>query len=369
MTILHISAVKSWGGGENHIENLCYELSVSNPEVKNIILCTQGGAFHDRLINFSYNFVAAPLLFNLDFRYILKIIRLCKKEKVDIIHLHDPRAMALAIAADRLFELPPFIFSKKTSFPIKKRKQTLYKYNYYKIRKYLCVSMQTKNVLAKAVIDQEKLITIYHGTRIDNKSELTPFDLREKYNIPSDKKIVGSVANHHKSKNLETLIDVADYTINKRGNTKVCFVQIGTFTERTEMLMEKVKALSLEKHILFLGYTPKASNFIPQFDISLITSSNEGLPQVIYESFYHNVPVVSTNVAGIPEVITDKENGFLSDAYDFKGLGEQVLCLVENQNLAHKFTGLSREKLFEQYVTPVMAMRTLREYNLIAKSF
>lgn len=367
MTILHISAVKSWGGGENHIENLCYELSVSNPEVKNIILCTQDGAFHKRLKNFSHNFVAAPLLFNVDFRFILKIIKLCRKEKVDVIHLHDPRAIALAIAADRLFKLPPFVFSKKTSFPIKKRKQTLYKYNYYKIKKYLCVSKQTKNVLAKAVIQKQKLITIYHGTRVDNKSDVTPFQLREKFSIPSHKKIVGSVANHHKAKNLETLIDVADYAINQRGNTNVCFVQIGTFTERTEALIEKVKDLNLEQHIHFLGYTPKASNFIPQFNISLITSSNEGLPQVIYESFYHMVPVISTNVAGIPEVIINGENGFLSDAYDFKALGEQVLNLVEDQDLALKFAQLSREKLFEQYVTPIMAKRTLKEYNIIAQ--
>ena len=257
MTILHISAVKSWGGGENHIENLCYELSVSNPEVKNIILCTQDGAFHQRLKNFSHNFVAAPLLFNVDFRYILKIIKLCRKEKVDVIHLHDPRAMALAIAADRLFKLPPFLFSKKTSFPIKKRKQTLYKYNYNKIKKYLCVSKQTENVLAKAVTQKQKLITIYHGTRVDNKSDVTPFQLREKFSIPSHKKIIGSVANHHKAKNLETLIDVADYTINQRGNTNVCFVQIGTFTQRTEALIEKVKDLNLEQHIHFFGVYPK----------------------------------------------------------------------------------------------------------------
>lgn len=367
MTILHISAVKSWGGGENHIENLCYELSFSNPEVKNIILCTKNGAFHKRLKSFSHNFEAAPLLFNLDFRYILKIIRLCRKEKVDIIHVHDPRAMALAIAADRLFKLPPFIFSKKTSFPIKKRKQTLYKYNYPKIKKYLCVSKQTKNVLSNAITDSEKLITIYHGTRIDNKSNVTPFQLREKLNIPLDEKIVGNVANHHKAKNLETLIDVADYIINQKGNDKIHFVQIGTFTERTEALFEKVKNLNLEKHIHFLGYTPKASNFIPQFDISLITSSNEGLPQVIYESFYHMVPVVSTNVAGIPEVIIDGENGFLADAYDFRGLGEGILRLIQNQSLISQFAEVSKKKLFEQYITPIMAKRTLKEYSEIAQ--
>lgn len=273
--------------------------------------------------------------------------------------------MALTIAADRIANLPPFVFSKKISFPIKKRKQTLYKYNYHKIKKYLCVSEQTKNIIRDDIREKEKLVTIYHGTRIDDKSDQTPFQLRAQFRISPEKKIVGNIANHHKAKNLETLIDVADYIINQKGNASYHFIQIGTFTERTPALLQKVKDLKLEENFNFLGYTPRASNFIPQFDVSLITSTNEGIPQAIYESFYHKVPVVSTGVAGIPEIIENGKNGFLSETHDYENLAKNILKLMENQELIRTFTEVSRNKLFEQYVTPIMAQRTLYEYKQV----
>ena len=365
MNILHISAVKNWGGGENHIENLCFELKRSHPEVRNLILCTRGKKFHARLKSSGLDFATAPLKINFDPRFLFRIIRICKTEKIDLIHLHDPRAMALAILADKFSNLPPFVFSKKISFPVKKRKQTLYKYNYPKIKKFLCVSNHTKTIVAEAVKHQEKLITIYHGTRIDNKSDQTPFLLREKFNISPQQTIIGNIANHHKAKKLESFIDVANELVNNRDKKNFHFIQIGAFTERTPALKEKVKELRLEQNIHFLGYTPNASNFLSQFDITLITSSNEGMPQVIYESFYHKVPVVSTNVAGIPEIVKDGKNGFLADKFDHIKLSELILHVRNNPEEMKKITERSRKDLLEKYTTTKMAQNTLAEYKKI----
>ena len=365
MTVLHISAVKSWGGGENHIENLTYELSISNPEVKNIIFCVHSSPFHKRLKDSSRPAETAPLLFNLDPRYVFKIIFLCRSKNVDLIHLHDPRAMALAIAADRLYNLPPFIFSKKTSFPIKDRKQTLYKYNYHKIRKYLSVSETTSQVLSQSIDRKQDIVTIYHGTRMDDKSTSTPFILREKFNIAPEAKIIGNIANHITAKNLETFVDVANYLIHDQGREDFHFVQIGTFTERTPDLLEKVKQLNLEHRVHFLGYQPGASNFIPQFNLTLVTSFTEGLPQVIYESFYHKVPVISTRVGGIPEVIQNGENGFLAEKGDYLGLGQHILSLLQNPAMADRFTEISWTSLQEKYTTSIMAIRTLQQYRTL----
>ncbi len=365
MNILHISAVKNWGGGENHIENLCFELKRSHPEVRNLILCSRGKKFHNRLKTSGLDFITAPLKINFDPRFLFRIIRICKTEKIDLIHLHDPRAMALAILADKFSSLPPFVFSKKISFPVKRRKQTLYKYNYPKIKKHLCVSDHTKEIVAEAVKDQGKLLTIYHGTRIDNKSDQTPFLLREKFNIFPQQTIIGNIANHHKAKKLESFIEVANELVNKRKKTDFHFVQIGTFTERTPALIEKVRELKLEENVHFLGYTPNASNFLPQFDITLITSSNEGMPQVIYESFYHKVPVVSTNVAGIPEVIESEVTGLLAEKFDHVKLSQHILSLHDQPERIKKMTGLSNKRLFENFTTLKMAERTLDEYKKI----
>jgi glycosyltransferase involved in cell wall biosynthesis len=365
MTILHVSAVKSWGGGENHIETLCYELKKSNPEIKNIVLCVENTLFHERLNETKIEFQTAPLAYNLDFRFSFKIIELCKKQKIDLIHIHDPSAIALTIIADKLSSLPPFIFSKKTSFPIKNKKLTLYKYNYYKIKKYLCVSEETKRVTLESIKNKDKVITIYQGTSITNKSPETDFLLREKFEIDESKKIVGIIGNHIRAKNLETFIETVNVIVNIKKRKDIVFVQIGSFTDRTGDLITKIKELKLEKFIHFTGYIPKASNFIPQFDLMLMTSQSEGIPEVIFESFYHKRPVVSTNVGGIPEILQDGINGFLTEKQDSEMLSEKIIHLLNDKVLAEKFVDISNEKLMANFTASVMAQKTLKEYKNI----
>ncbi|MCM8568164.1 glycosyltransferase family 4 protein [Gramella jeungdoensis] len=361
MKVLHLSAVKTFGGGENHILNLCREMSDFSG-VENFILTVKNSTFSNVLKDHDIRHIRAPLSIKFDLRYSIKIISICKKEKIDLIHIHDPTALTLAVSATKLAKLPPFILSKKTSFPIKNRKRTLYKYNHQNIKKVLCVSEETKRITSEGIKDGSKLVTIYHGTT-NNKPGTAPFRLREKLNIPSDKIIVGTVANHIRAKNLETWVKLIDHLINIKEQKHFHFIQIGSFTKRTKIYTEMIKEKGLENAINFMGFLPNGSDFIPQFDISLLTSQSEGLPQFIYESFYHKVPVVSTNVGGIPEVIKDSENGLLTNPYEIESLADKLIALSRDRELQQKFAEKSYKILEENFTTSVMAERTLFEYK------
>lgn len=363
MNILHVSAVKSWGGGENHIENLCRELITIDPNLVNTILCAKGGLFQEKLKNSGIPHIAVNLGFKMDPRYFLQLIRVCKREKIDLIHIHDSTALTLCIMGDHLYNLPPFIFSKKTTFPIRLRKQTLYKYNYLKIKRILCVSQATKEITAHSICDPEKLICIYHGTGIKDKSTQTTFSLRDRLKLDNSISIIGNIANHIWPKNLETFILVANELINNQGRKNLHFVQIGSYSNLTKNLLLEVERLNLQDHISFLDQIPQASNFIPQFDISLITSESEGVPQFIYESFYHEVPVISTDVGGISEVIQHATNGLLAPAFDFMQLAEHIVTLQKNSELRRQFTSVSKVKLHCSFTAGMMAQKTFVEYK------
>ncbi|MFV0540014.1 MAG: glycosyltransferase family 4 protein [Aestuariibaculum sp.] len=164
MNILHISAVKTWGGGENHLENLCFEINTSyQNDVSTHVLCPKNSKLYNNLkaADTISKLHQAPLAFKADLRFSLKIITVCKSEHIDIIHIHDPTALTLAVIADKLYnKLPPFILHKKTSFAIKNRKKTLFKYNYPKIKKIVCVSKATEKITLKSICDKAKVLTI-----------------------------------------------------------------------------------------------------------------------------------------------------------------------------------------------------------------
>lgn len=365
MNILHLSATKNWGGGENHIENLCKELLLLAPEVTNTIFCTQNGLFQKKLSEGNLKVIPAKLAFKMDPRFIFKLIRVCRNKKIDLIHIHDTTALTLAVMGDRLYDLPPFIFSKKTSFPIKSRERTLYKYNYPKIKKFLCVSKATQQVTGLSVTDKFKLNCIYHGMDTNPGKNSHPLNLREKSGLGENTIIIGNIANHIRAKSLTTFVLVAKELVITRGIENLHFVQIGAFSSRTPKLKSMVKELKLEDHITFFDHLSEASAIIPQFDISLMTSQSEGMPQFIYESLFHRVPVVSTDVGGISEVIQHKKNGLLAPAHDHIALADHIQTLIEEPGVGKKLTQNSRETIEENFTSEKMASKTLEVYKEI----
>ncbi|PKD18289.1 glycosyl transferase family 1 [Salegentibacter salinarum] len=364
MNILHLSAVRNWGGGEKHIENLCLELAESNPEVNNFILCKKGDLFEKSLQKNNLPYAATPILTNFDFRYVIKLMTLVKERKIKIIHIHDPTALAFAVIADKFTALPPFIFSKKTSFPIRDRKRTLYKYNYPKIKKILCVSEKSKSIIAAHIKEPSKLIKIYHGFRAEREQfKTTREKLLTELDIPEGKTVVGNIANHIWPKDLETFLKVAHHLVYTKNRKDLYFVQIGFYFRETPHLLKRLKGLKLEGHVKCYGFKDNASRFFKIFDYFLLTSRVEGLPNVIYEAFYHKVPVIATNVGGIPEIVNHLENGLLADAFNAEKLAEHILFLEKNQELIPRFTENAHKKLVENFTTKQMAQQTLQEYK------
>lgn len=365
MNVLHILSSKNWGGGTAGLENLYQEMSRIAPDVTNILFCIKNGDVKGKLDQFDYKYIEAPAAINADPRFIYKLIKTCRKEKIDLIHLHGPNALTNAVIADKFADLPPMVFSKKTSFPIKKRKQTLYKYNYPKVKSIFCVSKKVYEVARESILEESRLALIYGGIAVDKMGSETPFLLREKYGIAPGKKIIGNIGNHIKAKDLDTFLNLADYLINTKGHNDLYFVQIGNFKEQTPELKEKISRLNLDKHFTFTGFISAASNFLPQFDVLVITSKSEGGPRVLYESIYHKTPVISTEVGAVPEIIDNGINGFYTAVGDHKALAEALEKIVQQPGLGEKFAAISWERLIPKFTTSNTAKATLKEYRRI----
>ena len=366
MNILHLVLTNTWGGGANQIQNLCNHLADIAPDCKNHLLTIKGSELEQRMAyKKSIQLHVIPMVANLDPRAVYKLISVCKNEKIDLIHIHGSTAMSIAVLAQNIRKLPPFVFSKKTSFPIKNRSFSRYKYNHPNLQNIFCVSEKTREVIAESIKDHSKLVTIYHGTNLDMMAEKAPFQLKEKLGLKSKVTLVGTIANHTKPKDLHTWIAVIDEIVNKRKLKNFHFVEFGSFSEITRDLKRKVRKLELEEYVTFMGFVPNASIFTSQFDISLMTSKSEGIPQFIYESFYQKVPVVSTNVGGIPEIIEDDVNGMLSNPYQAQCLADKLIALSCDKVLGEKFVERSYKKLIENFTTNKMAERTLAEYKKV----
>ena len=106
---------------------------------------------------------------------------------------------------------------------------------------------------------------------------------------------------------------------------------------------QKVKELGIEHRIAHVGWIDgeQKREFMRKSMINCLPSYNEGLPMTILETMAAGIPNISTNIASIPEVLVDGENGYLITPGDVDALVDRLRKLINEPDLRRKFSEAS----------------------------
>ncbi len=365
--ILHLSTAMDWGGNEQVLVDLIAQLELY--ETQNWVLCHKDSPIEkyclaNGLRHLSYKKVKAY-----DKGLLQHLRNLCDTYNFDVLHMHTSNSLTTYVVADLLHKLSPVsIYSRKGllegSTPISRLK-----YNYRGLDAIICVSNAVKQSFGKLVLpsNRDKLHVIHDGIDIHRLDGPASIKLREKFNIPKDKLVIGNIANHWRAKDLKALVGAAHHLVHVLGKEEAHFVQIGAFTKHTEGLKKLSLKLQIDQAITFTDKVPNANNLMPQFDIYAMSSVREGLPLTVYEALYHGIPVVSTEAGGIPEAISNGFNGFLSPVKNPQKLATNLCLLMEDPSLRTAFAERSYQKFQQNFTSGTMAKNHLRLYRDLLK--
>ncbi|HSN48210.1 MAG TPA: glycosyltransferase family 4 protein [Flavobacterium sp.] len=365
MKILHISGAKGWGGNEQQMIDLIPELT--NLGVNNIVFGVENSQLQKQCESKSISFTRAKtgkLNKLANYSYLKTIV---KELQPDLIHLHTSDSLTVFTISDLIFGLKvKTVFSKK-GMGVSGSFLSKFKYNYSGVNSIFCVSRSVEKDFSKILYEKNKFKTtvIHDCVSLDIVNPKEILDLREKFNINKDCYIIGNIANHTRAKDLDTFINVVEYVVNKLGRKDVVFLQIGEFSKLTGNLVEIVKEKKLENSIVFAGKIENASSLNTQFDVFLMTSQREGGPTSVLEAMLIGVPIVSTNVGVVPDVIENGSNGFIAPIKDYKDLATKIDLLLSDKNLQRKFILESRSKIEKEFIVSKIAIQTLTEYERI----
>jgi glycosyltransferase involved in cell wall biosynthesis len=101
-------------------------------------------------------------------------------------------------------------------------------------------------------------------------------------------------------------------------------------------LQKKSKQLDINDHVIFTGHYKDVPLLQSLFDIQVFPSLWEGTPLTIFEAFAMGLPVVSTDVDGLGEVIQNNINGLIVPPKDSQALAERILDLISHPDKAKK---------------------------------
>jgi glycosyltransferase involved in cell wall biosynthesis len=120
-----------------------------------------------------------------------------------------------------------------------------------------------------------------------------------------------------------------------------CILRIIGDGEEKKRLVKLVESLGLQNSVQFPGWLPfeEVRKAMEQAALLIHPSSGLGdaVPTVIKEALALGLPVIASNVAGIPELLADGLNGVLIPPQDSHSLGEAVIALIENDSQRMNF--------------------------------
>lgn len=175
------------------------------------------------------------------------------------------------------------------------------------IDKTLVCNESSKKILEKYFKrEHESVETVYIG--VDEKNfdpeKYNKDELRKKYlKIDKNKKIISYICRISEQKRPMLLLEIVKKLIEKRQDFKVLVVGDGNLLKR---MKEKAKRMNLLEYILFLGELKNTQEIYAISDLTINCSLKEGLALTSYESLSMNVPVVSSDVGGQKELISDE---------------------------------------------------------------
>lgn len=147
-----------------------------------------------------------------------------------------------------------------------------------------------------------------------------------------------------KRKGIYDLIETIKKLKEDNLNFKIFIAGDGEIEEASKIIQEE----QLTNYIEILGWIDKekARNYLKQCNFYILPSYNEGLPMSVLEAMSYSLPVITTNVGGIPEVITNNENGILIEPGNIEQLYIAIKTVVTDMELRNRI-GQNAHKTIE----------------------
>ena len=185
-----------------------------------------------------------------------------------------------------------------------------------------------------------------HGIGINTNrltTKETRNNIRKELHIAEDAFIVLSIGELNKNKNQEIIIKA----ISLLKDTTIHYLLCGK-GDQLKVLKDQVKKLELEEQIHFLGYRKDVVDICSQVNLYVMPSKREGLPVSSLEAMYCGLPLITSNIRGLKDIMKNEVSGYMCDPEDAIAFAEKIKKLKKDPELCKKM-GMRNKKAVRPY--------------------
>jgi len=296
-----------------------------------------------------------------DYKAYKKIKRILQEIQPDIVHTHASKAGFLGRAAAISLNIPVVVHTFHGHVfhsyfgPLK---TGLFK----QIERYL--ARKSTGIIAISALQKAELVEV-HKIAPANKVQVIPlgFDLkkfsedtdakrkqiRQEYGLKDDEVAIAIVGRLAPVKDHDYFLQVIENVLSSTEVPIRVFI-VGDGSEK-EHIQQKVAAIN-QKHpgsIVMTSWILDISTFNQGMDIVCLTSKNEGTPVSIIEAQASGLPVVSTDVGGVRDILADGQAGFVIKRENIETYIDKLRLLIEDPSLRNKFANFGKQSVMEEF--------------------
>jgi L-malate glycosyltransferase len=358
---LHIDTARTWRGGQNQV--LLTVLGLRAQNHRQVLVAHPEGELYRRALEGPDLIALAPRN-EVDLSSAWKLSRIIRQWRPEIVHAHDPHAVAmagLALSFSAPIPHPAVVASRRVDFHLQGHSFSRWKYR--QVDLFIAASNAIRDVLAKDGIPSSHVVVVHDGIDVAKIQRLPPLDIHSEYWLPRGAPLLANVAALVPHKGQKFLVEAMPHVLREVPDARLIIFGEGEL--RTE-LEHQIKTLHLEKHVLLPGFRQDVLQLVKSVDLFVMSSLTEGLGSTILDAMAMNLPVVGTHAGGIPEAVVDGQTGLLVPPGDARALAAAIIRLLNERALRQRMGAAAATRVAEHFGVGRFLAGTLQAYTLAA---
>ena len=361
MFSLHIDTARTWRGGQNQV--LLTVIGLREIGHRATLVAHPDGELRARAAEGLDLIPLAPRT-EVDLSAAWQLSRVVKRLKPDVVHAHDPHAVAmasLALSFGAPSPAPALIASRRVDFHLKGNSFSRWKHR--QVDCFIAASEAIRRMLVGDGVPEDRTVTVHEGIDVDHVLAAPAVNVHEAFWLPHGAPVVGNVAALVPHKGHRHLIEAAHLVVREVPDARFIILGEG---ELRDQLERQVRESQLEKHVLLPGFRADVLGCLKGFDLFAMSSVTEGLGTSLLDAMACSKAVVATQAGGMPEVV-DEVNGLLVPPRDARALADAIVRALGDAVLRRRMGDAGFARVSERFTVERMVADTVAVYTRLAR--
>jgi len=356
--ILHTEWADGWGGQELRILNEM--LGVRERGIAVAIACTGHSTISKYARKHGIEVFHLPFRGNLDMKTLWGLIKIIREHQFDVVNTHSGKDTWVGGFAAK-FCARRFIRTRHLGYLVNPSRLNF-------INELADYIITTGAHIRQGMIEHNRIkpnridsIPTGIDERVFDATRFNKSEARKALGLKVRSPVIGTVANLRQAKRLDLFLEAATQILQTHPNVQ--FV-IGGKGPVEAKLKAQAQDLGIAQNVIWPGFTDDPASFMAAFDIYMLTSDDEGVPQAVMQSLMMQLPTIATNAGSTRDLLHD-DNFRLIECGDVSAMVHNACALLDDKASRAYYAARTRAWIVAHFSQSVMIDKVVAVYEKV----